>query len=72
MLEARKLTELCTESEFLLFIQNTDLLMFYRGTIPACVETAALIFSVKIGGAYSNHYVFIATTRKVKYFLCTL
>jgi hypothetical protein len=36
MLEERDLTELRTVSEFLPVIQNTDLLVFYRGTIPAC------------------------------------
>jgi hypothetical protein len=36
VLESRELIELRTESEFLLVIQNTDLLVFYRGTIPPC------------------------------------
>jgi len=34
MLESRELTELRTKSKFLLVIQNTDVLVFYRGTIP--------------------------------------
>jgi hypothetical protein len=34
MLESRELTELRTESEFPPVIQNTDLLVFYGGTIP--------------------------------------
>lgn len=36
MLESSELTELCTESEFLTVIQNTELLVFYRGTISPC------------------------------------